>query len=174
MDDSTRASNPPQWQTTHLWGSLEMKSTTEADAVRTTLKQCMPKIEAVLNKGGTAPSDFTLHDADHSYRVAQRMADVVPTNVLPELSAYELGLLLLSAYLHDIGMTPERRKVREHYDFLLTGEKGDLRETEIAELQEWLDDQNREVTIPLCTSKPEAETLNLAVELDDLLLPSPA
>ena len=37
------------------------------------------------------------------------------------LGDYELALLLLSAYLHDIGMTPERGKVLSHYRLLLDG-----------------------------------------------------
>lgn len=67
----------------------------------------MPDIERVLN-AGTSPLDFTLHDAEHSFRVAEWMARIVPDDVLPKLSVYELALLLLSAYLHDIGMAPEQ------------------------------------------------------------------
>jgi hypothetical protein len=129
------------------------------------LKQCMPVIETVLDAGGTAPQDFTLHDAGHSFRVAERMAEIIPADLLTSLSVYELALLLLAAYLHDIGMTPEQRKVRDHYNLLLSGEKGSLREDETAELQGWLDDQNLEATIPLSRTAPTREVLTLANEL---------
>ena len=165
MEDNIRSANPPQWETTRLWGVLKKRTTSEVEPIRTTLKQCMPKIETVLSKGGTAPTDFTLHDADHSHRVAERMAEVIPSDVLEKLTCYELALLLLAAYLHDIGMTPQQGKVRNHYNYLLTGERGALGSDEIAGLQKWIDNENREVAIPLCTGKPTTETLNLAVEL---------
>jgi hypothetical protein len=94
MEDSIPTANPPQWERTRFWGVLEKRTTSEAEPVRTTLKQCMPKIEAVLSKGGTAPTDFTLHDADHSHRVAERMAEIIPHDSLEGLTCYELALLL--------------------------------------------------------------------------------
>jgi len=74
-----------------------------------------PDIERVLSSAGTSPLDFTLHDAEHSFRVAEWMAKIVPGDVLEKLSGYELALLLLSAYLHDIGMTPEQARVQRHW-----------------------------------------------------------
>ena len=84
--------------------------------------------------------DFTLHDASHSFRVAQRMAEVAEPS-LKHLSSFALSLLLLSAYLHDIGMTPELKKVRAHYIFLLTGQSDDLTDNDVELLQEWLDNE---------------------------------
>lgn len=66
----------------------------------------MPRIEALLGEDSAGNLTFTLHDPDHAYRVAQRMADIIPADVLRRLSAYELSLLLLSAYVHDIGLAP--------------------------------------------------------------------
>jgi len=114
------ATGTPTWKQTRIWSELANKRTPEADSVRATLEICMPDIERVLAGGGTAPLDFTLHDVGHSFRVAERMAEITPTDVFPGLSTYELALLLLSAYLHDIGMTPEQRKVQTLYtSFLL-------------------------------------------------------
>jgi hypothetical protein len=124
----------------------------------------MPNIEAVLDKGGTAATDFTLHDAGHSFRVAQKMAEIMPSDVLQKLSTFELALLLLAAYVHDIGMTPEQRRVRDHYDYLLTGANS-LTDAELVIFQKWLDDRNREVTIPLCAAAPTREQLNVAEEV---------
>lgn len=125
----------------------------------------MPVIQGVLAQGGTSALDFTLHDSGHAFRVAQRMEQVIPIDVLPRLSSYELALLLLSAYLHDIGMTPERRKVNLHYQFLLTANSGELTQEEIKYFQEWLDLQGRGITPPISTDKPSIDNLRLADEL---------
>jgi hypothetical protein len=153
------------WHETSLWEELESRYGLDSDSIRVALKQCMPEIQAVLMQGGTASTDFTLHDAGHGFRVAQRMAQIIPSDVLPELTTYELALLLLSAYLHDIGMTPERSKVTDHYLYLMTGESQRLSESETAQLQAWLDDEGRGISPPLVKQKPSAKDLKLADEL---------
>src|SRR5687767_14216844 len=87
------------WQNTKLWRLLAEGSLPEAPAVRHALNSYMPKIQKVLAQGGTAPTDFTLHDSGHAFRVAECMAQVIPEDVLPRLSIYELSLLMMSAYL---------------------------------------------------------------------------
>jgi len=42
------------------------------------------------------------------------------------LGAYELALLFLSAYLHDIGMNPPKSVVDEHKAYILTGASKEL------------------------------------------------
>ena len=49
------------------------------------------------------------------------MAQLMLADVMRNLTAYELAFLLLSAYLHDVGMTPEQNRVTSHYQFLMTG-----------------------------------------------------
>ncbi|HZF09660.1 MAG TPA: hypothetical protein VFE33_12790 [Thermoanaerobaculia bacterium] len=128
------------------------------------LRLHLPGIETVLSKGGTAPLDFTLHDEDHAFRVAQRMVQVIPEGVLPKLSIPELALLLLSAYLHDIGMTPERGQVAAHYNYLTIAAPG-LTPQEQEEFELWLAEQNRPVTPPMWTEAPTLDQLALAAEL---------
>jgi HD superfamily phosphodiesterase len=99
----------------------------------------MPNIEGVLKSGGTAPLDFTLHDAEHSFRVAERMADLLDDTGLANLSEFEAALLLLSAYLHDIGMTPNAELANRHWNFIATGERDLLTPEEERSLQQWLD-----------------------------------
>ncbi len=82
-----------QWQQTAL--RKELDSREGSIPVHRTLEASMPAIEAVLN--------FTLHDADHGFRVANRMADLIGKEALQTLSGFEVALLLLSAYLYDIG-----------------------------------------------------------------------
>src|SRR5262245_3546803 len=102
------SSKPPSsWEATALWKAITANDSPDYDAVKLTLRRCMPDIERVLVQGGGSPTDFTLHDAGHGYRVAERMATIVPVDLLQSLSPYELAFLLMSAYLHDIGMTPE-------------------------------------------------------------------
>jgi hypothetical protein len=152
------------WKQTKIWSDLLKKQTSEADTVRAILESCMPNIERVLAFGGTSPLDFTLHDAGHAFRVAKRMADIIPGDVLPELSTYELALLLLSAYLHDVGMTPEQRKVQTLYTLLLTNDPQDLPEPEKREFTKWLD-ENRPGTTPPISHPGTPETYQMANEV---------
>src|SRR6266446_832144 len=153
-----------KWQTTVLWEAL-IKRTRVEDAVRNALSLCMNSIEDVLQKGGTAPLNFTLHDSEHAFRVAQIMAKIIPAKTLGNLSVYQLALLLLSAYLHDIGMTPENGKVQAHYTFLITGSSITLTEEHKKRFQGWLDDERHSVVPPLCKGIPTSEELVLAREL---------
>ncbi|HTR35037.1 MAG TPA: ATP-binding protein [Bryobacteraceae bacterium] len=47
---------------------------------------------------------YTLHDPEHSYRVAQNLHRLIPQPTLEHLNSIELSVLILAAYLHDIGM----------------------------------------------------------------------
>lgn len=99
------------WQQTVLWQRIVNYQGAEEDRkkVMLCLEAWMPDVQAVLDQGGVL-EDFTLHDSQHGFRVAQRMAEIVPPGT--NLSVYELGLLLLSAYLHDSGMVPRRDLVK--------------------------------------------------------------
>jgi hypothetical protein len=77
----------------------------------------------------------------------------------------QVALLLFSAYLHDIGMTPERKKVTLHHNYLLTGDPGNLSEEEIKEFQRWLDDEGHNFVPPLSREPYTVETLRLADEI---------
>ncbi len=160
------------FKNTTIWKLLEERtkeSTPQAEQagiVLQALNEHMPKIQSILEKGaGDATKDFTLHDADHSFRVAQRMPVLIPEDVLPELSAFELALLLLSAYLHDIGMTPELKRVHSYYDYLLTGDTDDIEESEILEFQEFLDHWSPGLEPPITKEKPTKSDLAQAREL---------
>ncbi|MGD0630941.1 MAG: hypothetical protein ABR987_16560 [Terracidiphilus sp.] len=81
------------------------------------------------------------------------------------LTSFELSLLILSAYLHDIGMTPEFNKVNAHYDYLLAGGKNLLTGDESTALQIWLDDKGYQVVPPISDGIPSAGRLALAREI---------
>ena len=163
---SSRASNKPGWQTTWLWKTIEKRATAQgnnhASAFLPTLTQWMEKLHAIVSSGGTVPLDFTLHDAGHALRVAQRMEQLLTDSARKNLSDYELALLVLAAYGHDVGMTPERKKVQDHHRFLFGHDTG-LSADEQQQFQRFIDDYaDQPVTLPLSTSLPH---LNLADEL---------
>ncbi len=127
------------WDETALWNAIQTSEGPELEDIRAALRVALSKIQAVLASGGSSPADFTLHDAQHSFRVAQRMAEIVPSDVMRELSIYELSLLLLSAYLHDIGMSPPRDMLNGLVEFALTGQSAKLSASDTATFQDWLD-----------------------------------
>ncbi|MES2826686.1 MAG: hypothetical protein V4687_00960 [Bacteroidota bacterium] len=129
------------WKTTAIYKKLETLQGEYPQKMIAFLEQpsVMDGIESVLNSAGTTPKDFTLHDATHSFRVAERMWNIIPDITKEVLSAYELGLLLLSAYLHDIGMSPEHQKVEAHRIFLTSRENANLSEEEKNEFQKFID-----------------------------------
>lgn len=148
------------WQGTKLW--IELESRADAPpALRRAVEGILPDVEEILDHGDTMPGNFTLHDSRHSRRVAERMASLAG-GLLAEISPYDLTMLLLSAYLHDIGMTPPLGKVKANYMLLLTGETGSLSETEAADLQAWLDDQWDGRVPPISAGRPTVEELRLA------------
>jgi hypothetical protein len=152
------------WNECALWQILSNRDDVHARECYTTLARVMPKIQSVLKSGGTSPKDFTLHDEGHSFRVAQRMREIAG-DVTDVLSSFELALLLLSAYLHDIGMTPEFKKVEAHYQYLLTGEPTNLTKADVVSLQTWLDNEGYEIVPPISDAMALADRLHLAGEL---------
>lgn len=128
------------WEGTEIWEELQADRA-YSERVRDALKACMPQVELVLDHAATSPSDFTLHDAEHSYRVANRLAQLMPATTLARLSAFELGLLLLAAYTHDIGMTPDQGLIRAHYEYALVGDASGLGPHDFEVFQAWLDER---------------------------------
>jgi hypothetical protein len=149
------------WTGAHLWALLVEKGA-ECEALRHYLKSWLDEVELLLAKGGTAPLNFTLHDDEHSFRVAKRMVELLPDETLGKLSDFELALLLSSAYLHDIGMNPHREIVSRIRDFLLSGTRGDLDVHEERELQRWLDEAHPGIQPPILIGKPAAERVQQA------------
>lgn len=67
--------------------------------------------------------EYTLHDANHSSKIVELMGKIIPNDVLQNLNVIELSLLILSAYLHDIGMTCNKQEkeniINSDDDFLI-------------------------------------------------------
>ncbi len=151
------------WEKTTLWKHLCDRPNSDSKT-KAALEIWLPEIEHVLRAGGTQPLRFTLHDERHAFRVAQCMARLIAEDI-PDLSDYEVAILLLSAYLHDIGMVPERVMSKEHMDYLLSGDPGKLNECQCEEFRRWLDAVERGIDIPLRKATPTREDLDLADEL---------
>lgn len=145
-----RSVGMPNWNETRLSKAVDGKLTRKE---QTALSLALDQAQSVLRSTSTAPIDFTLHDQDHSFRVAERIFDLIIPDV--SLGPYELALLLLGSYMHDIGMSPSRKIVRAHNDYLLTGLAGDLTPQHLKDFQHWLDAHYNGVTAPI---SPDALT----------------
>jgi hypothetical protein len=124
----------------------------------------LPDIERVLRSGAPASVDFTLHDDEHSFRVAEQSAVLIGKG-LTQISDIELMLLLFACYGHDVGMSPGRDRVRDHYSYLISGDPGPLDSTELAEFQAWLDANREGLTPPIGARALTREGLNYADEI---------
>jgi hypothetical protein len=149
------------WQATKLWDELKERGDEPAPRLRRILERVIPEVETVLDQGDTMPANFTLHDSGHSWRVARWMGRLAG-DLLPRLSSHDLGMLLLSAYLHDIGMTPPLGRVRAHHAHLLSGAGENLSAEEADALQAWLDDNWDGLVPPLRDGTPTGSDLRLA------------
>jgi molecular chaperone HtpG len=54
--------------------------------------------------------EFTLHDSNHSAKIVEIVAKFLPKSTLDYLNSIELSLIILSAYVHDIGMTASKEE----------------------------------------------------------------
>lgn len=150
------------WKSSKIYVELKKRKGDFAEKIINLLErpEVMDKIELILNKGGSTPKNFTLHDADHSFRVADRMWELIPDKTKATLGDYELGLLLLSAYLHDIGMSPDFEKVQQHKAYLTSSEKIGLSEQDVESFQKWIDNNNSLKAIDISKDIVEDEKLS--------------
>jgi hypothetical protein len=149
------------WKDTLLWQRLESLGTA-AESTRNYVHSWLTDVQILLSKAGTAPGDFTLHDDEHSFRVAQKMVELLPEDTASKLSDFEIGLLLKAAYLHDIGMNPNRAIVQQIREFLLTGNSGTGPQEEFVLLQHWLDQAHPGAQPPIAPDDSIIERLSRA------------
>jgi hypothetical protein len=119
--------------------SQRAESGEKARRIVSTTERILELAEEVLRAAGTAPLDFTLHDNHHSFRVAERMWIVLPPTMPPDLSTEELALLLLSAYLHDIGMSPDRETLIKYRDLAIGAPNSSITGEERSDFYTWFD-----------------------------------
>ncbi|HTU46007.1 MAG TPA: hypothetical protein VMF91_13140 [Bryobacteraceae bacterium] len=137
MSDHNHLSALRPWTESPLWIELQRRNDPYSTASRL-LSNVTPGIERVLKSGASSPKDFTLHDEGHAFRVTEWMAQIIRSDVLARLSDAEIAILILAAYLHDIGMTPEWGKVGAHKEYLVSGSETGFRGDELETFQIWL------------------------------------
>ncbi|YCA46024.1 ATP-binding protein (plasmid) [Bacillus sp. JZ8] len=89
--------------------------------------------------------EYTLHDVDHLTRVLQHMGRLIPEKTLNNLNSLELGLLILSAFFHDLGMAPSGKEVEIY--------RGLIKDEDLSEEEKKL----KEEFYLYCKSNPEME-----------------
>lgn len=147
------------WQETALWRELERRGD-QASAIADAIKPLLRDLEPVLASGATGDLNFTLHDDEHAFRVAERIAELLGDEQLSEISSFDVGFSLAAAYGHDVGMTPARGKVQQHFAALLSARgMGELLNEDVDEFQTWLDDERDGLVPPLTDVQPTAADL---------------
>lgn len=98
-----------------IYSTLSDKCVKKDSEVMTLVESAVPyavqRTKTILRHMG----EFTLHDGDHLFRVLNLMEKIVPEQTIRNLSSPELMLLILSAFFHDIGMSPEEKQVLTWY-----------------------------------------------------------
>lgn len=56
--------------------------------------------------------EYTLHDENHIYNMLYLAGKIIPQNVMSNLSTPDLMMIILSVFLHDIGMSPNKELVQ--------------------------------------------------------------
>ena len=87
----------------------------------TTVINVAKQVELILGRIQVIFEEYTLHDISHSENVIKNMWKFIPAEVKENLNAMEMYLLILSAYLHDVGMAvsnDEKDKIRNSEEFL--------------------------------------------------------
>jgi hypothetical protein len=100
------------------------------------IKKIIKDAGQILDVSYQSVPEFTLHDSEHAKRVIDRMADIIPEQTFNELGVLECAILILSAFLHDIGMSPKREKILQ-YRSLLLEENSDV--SDLDDLDEFRD-----------------------------------
>ena len=156
---AAKRSNPDKpWETTKLWKLLHDRiagRTMDSEIAKETaafLSQHLPAAHIILSKGGSLPN-YTLHDDGHALRVAIRMGEIISTAAAKKLSSCEIALLLLAAWLHDIGMIPVVAKLNEYKAYLEHAD-APVSEDEKLQFRKFLDEERPDLPHPFKPASP--------------------
>ncbi len=132
-----------KWQDTSLWNQLNRRNDSESVKLKKFSLESglFDNAEKILDEQ-VAIVDLTLHNSQHAFRVAENMISVIPARHLETLNSYEILLLLLSAYIHDIGMVPKPNLISDLKDEIRGSDKR-LDPNERRSLQEWIDENTK-------------------------------
>ncbi len=100
---------------TILFKTLLLKETEENDDnfLSSKVVNIVSVVSSLLDRIPENLPEYTLHDPNHSAKVVENMGKLIPEECLGNLNSIELSLLILSGYLHDIGMTcsPDEKEI---------------------------------------------------------------
>jgi hypothetical protein len=96
---------------TKIYSTLANKE--DSEKILPTVEKIVEYVSPLLQKIPENMPEFTLHDPAHSNKIIEIMDKIIPEVVIQNFNSIELSLLILSAYLHDIGMTCDRIE-KEH------------------------------------------------------------
>ena len=116
---------------------LEVKEKEEGyeTTLSATVKNVAKQAGLILSRIPVIFEEYTLHDISHSENVIKNMWKFIPKKVKEKLNALEIYLLILSAYLHDVGMAvskDEEDEILKSEDFLKFRDKHE-REVDLIE-----------------------------------------
>ena len=141
--------NTPSQGVKNLWTTLEAFQGTEPERLCAEVKRVVEDAKPILNVSPQAVPQFTLHDAGHAQRVADRMAEIIPDYTFERLEPLECALLILSAYLHDMGMSPPRSELELYENLLFDGTTKGFEQAELETFTGYLAERWRVTETPL-------------------------
>jgi len=74
------------------------------------LERIKLKASPILERISIFFSDYTRHDASHSDQVLENLDWIIPSNVIEKMNNYELYVMIMSCYVHDLGMAVGREE----------------------------------------------------------------
>lgn len=94
-----------------IWRTLKARCEKTGDydtlaLVKKVAVYSIEKLKVVIKYMG----NFTLHDEVHIFNMLNIIDDLLPENILNELTVPDLMLILLSVFLHDVGMCPTEKE----------------------------------------------------------------
>ena len=96
---------PDDYRETKVYRQLVNVSTANHDGLCANVDKLIEKIQPILDTiGKEAFGDYTLHNPLHSRKLLHLAGYIIPDDVLICLSSLELTVLIMSFYLHDLGM----------------------------------------------------------------------
>lgn len=96
---------PDDYKQIKLYQRLESISNQNHDGLLSKVDELITAIQPILDSiGRDSFSDYTLHNHLHSRKLMQLAGYIIPDEVLNHLSSLELTVMIMSFYLHDLGM----------------------------------------------------------------------
>ena len=111
---------PQLLQETRLYAELRGKSE-PSDGLIGKVDTLIEAATPLLNRISAGPfENYTLHDPGHSRKILHLAEQLIPEQTITQLSALELAVIIMAAYLHDLGMylsSIERKRIVDSKDY---------------------------------------------------------